>query len=101
MQSSIATGEYGDEKQDKIDASMWEVLHLKTTPYIRCFIDVSLYNHFNEETKANVLWKKIGFIFENKNSVNRVSIFRKIVRLRYQDGSSMTEHLNAFQGLIN
>ena len=23
------------------------------------------------------------------------------MRLRYQDGSSMVEHLNAFQGLIN
>ena len=40
-------------------------------------------------------------MLENKNVVNRVSVFRKIVRLRYQDGSSMTEHMNAFQGLIN
>ena len=56
-------------------------MHLKTTTYIRCFIDMSLYNNFNEETKVDVLWKKIGFMFENKNTVNRVSIFRKIVRL--------------------
>ena len=28
-------------------------------------------------------------------------VFRKIVRLRYRDGSSMAEHLNAFQGVIN
>ena len=40
-------------------------------------------------------------MLENKNVVNRVSVFRKIVRLRYQDGSSMGEHMNAFQGLIN
>ena len=40
-------------------------------------------------------------MLQNKNAVNRVSIFRKIVRLRYQDGSSMAEHMNAFQGLIN
>ena len=40
-------------------------------------------------------------MFENKNVVNKVSVFRKIVRLRYQDGSIMLEHLNAFQGLIN
>ena len=25
----------------------------------------------------------------------------KLVRLRYQDGSNMAEHMNAFQGLIN
>ena len=40
-------------------------------------------------------------MFENKNDVNKVLIFRKIVRLRYQDGSSMAEHINAFHGLMN
>ena len=66
-----------------------------------CFIDMSLYNNFNEENKADVLWEKIGVMFENKNAVNRVSVFRKIVRLWYQDGSSMAEHINAFEGLTN
>ena len=40
-------------------------------------------------------------MFETKNALNRSFVFRKIVRLRYQDGSSMAEHLNVFQGLIN
>ena len=40
-------------------------------------------------------------MLENKNVVNRVSVFRKIVRLKYQDVSNMVEHLNSFQGLIN
>ena len=40
-------------------------------------------------------------MFESKNSLNRVSYFKKIVRLRYQDGSSIVEHLSVFQGLIN
>ena len=40
-------------------------------------------------------------MFENKNTMNRVSFFKKIVRLRYQDGSSMAEHINAFHGLMN
>ena len=45
-------------------------------------------NNFNEENKADVLWENINIVFDNKNVVNR-------------DGSSMVEHLNAFQGLIN
>ena len=57
---------------------------------------MSLCNNFNEETEADILWKKINVMFENKNAVSRVSVFRKIVRLRYQDGSSMAEHINAF-----
>ena len=64
----------------------------------RCF---GLGNNFNDEPEVDVLWKKIGGMFEKKNALNRVSVIRRIVRLRYQDGSSMAEHLNAFQGLIN
>ena len=66
-------------------------MHLKVATYIRCFIDMSLYTNFNEETKPNVLWKKIGIMIENKNAVNRVSVFKKIVRLRYQNGLSMVK----------
>ena len=28
---------FGDEKPDKIEAAVWEVMHMKTTTYIRCF----------------------------------------------------------------
>ena len=35
------------------------------------------------DSQHNFLWKRIEFMFENKNAVNRVFIFRKIVRLRY------------------
>ena len=73
---------------------------MKAAAYIRCFTDMTLYNDCDEQTNANVLWKKTGFMFENKNAVNIVSFFRKIVRLRYCNDSSMVEHLNAFQGLI-
>ena len=86
---------------DKIDASTWEVMHLKATAYIRCFIDMSLYNNVNDKTQTNDLWKKIGSMFETIVFLNRVLVFKKIVRLRYQDGSSIAEHMNAFQGLIN
>ena len=65
------------------------------------FIDMILYNNFGDETKANELWRKIETMFQTKNDLNRVSVFRKLVRLRYQDGSSMAEHLNTFQGLIS
>ena len=90
--------QFGDGRPDKIDALTWEVMHLKTTTYIWCFIDMSLYNNFNEEKKAHELWEKIGIMLENKNIVNRVSVFRKIVRLRYQaheclPGVDKSDHL--------
>ena len=47
--------QFGDGRLDKIDAPTWEVMHLKTTTYIRCFIDMIFYNNFNEENKAHEL----------------------------------------------
>ena len=67
------------QRPDKIDATIREVMHMKTTTYIRCFIDMSPYNNFNEESQAHELWEKIGVMFQNKNATNQVSVFRKLV----------------------
>ena len=67
--------QFGDKKPNKRDAPTCEVMHVKTTAYIRCLIDIILYNKFNEETKVDILCKKINIMFENKNVVNRVSVF--------------------------
>ena len=88
--------QFGDKRPDKIDATTWEMMHMKTMAYIWCFIDMSLYNNFNEESQAHELWEKIGIMFQNKNATNQVSVFRKLVRLQYQHGSNMAEHMNAF-----
>ena len=45
--------QFGDTRPDKIDGTMWEVMQMKTTVYIRCFINMSLYNNFKEESKAH------------------------------------------------
>ena len=66
--------QFGDARPDKIDATIWEVMHMKTTAYIRCFIDMSLYNNFNEESKAHELWEKISIMFQNKVLANRQGI---------------------------
>ena len=42
---------------------------MKTMVYIRCFIDMSLYNNFNEESKAHELWEKIIIMFHVMNRV--------------------------------
>ena len=55
--------QFGDKRPYKIDATVWEVMHMNTTPYIRCFIDMSLYNNFNEESKTHELQEKIGIMF--------------------------------------
>ena len=62
---------------------------------------MSLYNNFDGSTIVDVSCEEIESVFETKNARNKVFVFRNIVRLRYEDGSSMVEHQNVFQGLIN
>ena len=88
---------HGASKPENIDTLTWDDMNLKTFAYSHCFINMSLYNNFGDETKANELWRKIESMFQTKKALNRVSVFRKLVRLRYQDGSSMVEHRNTFE----
>ena len=73
--------QFGKSKPDKIDASTCEEMHMRAATYLRCFIDMSLYNNFREEADADFFCKKIGIMFENKNTMNRVPVFKKIVRI--------------------
>ena len=34
--------QFGDKIPHKIDVAVWEVMNMKTTAYIRCFIDMIL-----------------------------------------------------------
>ena len=45
--------QFGDKRPDKINAATWEVMHMKTTTYIRCFINMCLYNNF-------ISWRRTG-----------------------------------------
>ena len=47
--------QFGDKRPDKIDATIWDVMYMKTTTYIRCFIDMSLYNNFVEISSSTSL----------------------------------------------
>ena len=47
--------QFRDKRPDKIDAMNYEVLHLNAAAYVRCFIDMSLYNNFNDELEVDVL----------------------------------------------
>lgn len=90
-----------DAKPKDMSDVEWNIMHRKTIGYIRRFIEHSIFHHFSNEEKADVLWKKMEAMFERKHALNKAYIIIRIVRLRYAEGANMTEHLNAYQGLIN
>jgi len=79
----------------------WKKINRKTIGVIRQWIDQSIYHLVSSETLAYNLWKRLSELFDSKNSLNKAFLIRKIVNLKYKDGSSMAEHLSNFQNMVN
>jgi len=92
--------EKGVKPKGKIDGD-WKKINRKTIGVIRQWINQSIYHHVSSETLAYYLWKRLSELFESKNSLNKAFLIRKIVNLKYKDGSSMAEHLSSFQNMVN
>ena len=50
---------------------------------------------------AHEMWQKLSGLYELKNNLNKTSLMRKIVRLKYRDGESIVEHISTFMGYVN
>lgn len=50
---------------------------------------------------TRTIWSKLEELYDRKTKNNKLYLFKQLMYLKYQDGSSMTDHLGKFQGLIN
>eukprot|EP00253_Pinus_taeda_P030467 PITA_30467 len=53
------------------------------------------------EAMAKALWDKLGTFYQSKSLVNKLFLRKKIYNLRMKDRSLVTEHLNAFNIVVN
>jgi hypothetical protein len=53
------------------------------------------------EDSTKKLWDKLGRLCKSKSLVNKLFLRKKLYLLRISDGSSVTEHLNAFNIVIS
>ena len=67
-------------------------MHRKTIGHIRRWIDQNVFEDICDETKADVVWKKLENLFEKKTARNKTALIRRLVNLKYKDGRSMVEH---------
>ena len=58
-------------------------------------------DHVSEEKHGRSLWNKLKQLYARKTSNNKLFLIKKMISLKYQDGTPMTDHLNTFQGIIN
>ena len=47
------------------------------------------------------MWQKLSGLYGRKNAFNKMSLMRKIVRLKYGDRESIIEHINTFMDYVN
>ena len=83
----------GKKPVDKPEAD-WKKMNRKTIGHIRQWIDQSVYHHVLQETDAYTLWTTLEFVHEKKNAQNKTFVIKKIVNLKYKDGSSVSEHMS-------
>ena len=58
-------------------------------------------NHISGETHARTLWNKLEQLYARKTGNNKLFLIKRLIQLKYHDGTPITDHLNAFQGIIN
>lgn len=54
-----------------------------------------------KEIDAYKLWKKVEKTYAQPSAQNVANLIRRLVTLKYKDGSSMSEHINEFEGVAN
>ena len=86
--------------EDKTDDE-WTLLHRQVCGYIRQWVDDNVYNHVSEETHARSLWNKLEQLYARKTGNNKLFLIKKLLGLKYRDGTPLSDHLNAYQGLLN
>lgn len=92
---------FGTEKPNDKSDDDWTLLHRQVCGYIRQWVDDNVLNHIIGETHARTLWIKLEQLYARKTGNNKMFLIKQLLALKYTDGTSMTDHLNNFQGIMN
>lgn len=88
-------------KPETMSKQDWDLLNRKVVGHIRLWVDDSLYNYISNETSAYSLWKKLEELYERKTNEDKLFLVRRLINLRYEEGTSMGSHLSEMQGIMN
>ena len=58
-------------------------------------------SRFLMKPKLMLFGKKLENLFTKKTSGNKIILIRRLVNLKYKDGSNMVKHIKSFQGIVN
>ncbi|RDX93850.1 hypothetical protein CR513_23834, partial [Mucuna pruriens] len=55
----------------------------------------------SQQIDAKTLWEKIESLYASKCGNNKLFLLNSIVSLKFKEGTSLSDHLNEFQGIID
>ncbi|RDX68085.1 hypothetical protein CR513_52966, partial [Mucuna pruriens] len=67
----------------------------------KIFVDDNIYNHIANEIHVMTLWEKIEYMYALKRGNNKLFLLNSIVSLKFKEDTSLSNHLNEFQGIID
>lgn len=79
----------------------WDLTHRKSKGLIRIFLVDFVILNVHEEKITTSLWKKLGDIYQGKSLVNNLLLRNNLYSLRMEEGSSLDDHLNAFNIILS
>jgi len=79
----------------------WDFKHQQVCDFIRQSVEDNVYNHIANKTHARTLWEKIESLYASKSGNNKLNLLNCLMNLRYRVNSSISDHLNEFQGLLD
>ncbi|KAG8385877.1 hypothetical protein BUALT_Bualt03G0090800 [Buddleja alternifolia] len=89
-----------DKPESKSDED-WEHENMQVCGFIRKWVEDNVYNHLVNETNARTLWKKLEQLYASKTGNNKLYLLKQMMNLRYKEGSSISDHLNDYQGILD
>lgn len=92
---------FAAQKPDSKSDEEWEFAHQQVCGFIRQWVDDNVYNHIANESHARSLWEKIESLYASKSGNNKLYLLNSLMNLRYKEGTSILDHLNEFQGLLD
>src|SRR4051812_3314155 len=84
-----------------MDEDDWKEIDRKAkATIILCLSDEVLYNVLNEDTVAG-MWSRLESLYMTKSLSNKLYMKKKLYCLRMAEGTSILQHLNAFNKIVS
>ncbi|KAG6424239.1 hypothetical protein SASPL_114654 [Salvia splendens] len=91
---------FATQKPESKSDEEWEFEHHQVCGFIRQFVKENVYHHVDQETHARTLWDKLENLYTSKSGNNKLFLLKKMMMLRYKDGTSIADHVSEFQSSL-